>query len=83
MKLQVYSIFDNAFCAYMQPSYYPTKLVAIREFSDQVNKSEKLKEHAADYSLFKLGEFDDESGQFVNDLEKVANALEFLETHQA
>lgn len=66
MKLGIFSMYDSAVKAFMQPFFSPTKGAAIRSFTDAVRREENLKAHAGDYSLFFLGEWDDASGAFVS-----------------
>lgn len=63
MKVNVYSIFDEKAAAYAPPFFMGHNGQAIRAFSDLVedNKS-AISRHPADYTLYKLGEFDDNSG---------------------
>ena len=67
MKLHVFAIYDIAAAAFMPPFYYPTKLQAIRAFTNLVNDHQSpVSQHPKDYRLFMLGEFNDEAGQFKN-----------------
>lgn len=67
MKLGIFSIYDTAVKAFMQPFFAPTKGAAIRSFSDAVNaEGSSFGRHAADYALFLLGEYDDSAGSFVS-----------------
>lgn len=82
MKLQVYSIFDNALKVYSQPFVLPTTAVAIRSFSELLkDENSQIAKHPADFFLFQLAEYDDEVGQFQNmhAPQKVAHALEFTQ----
>ncbi|QCQ84714.1 nonstructural protein [Blackfly microvirus SF02] len=65
-KVQIYSVFDGAVSAYIQPFYARTKGEAIRMFSQAVNDPQsQLAKHYLDYTMFYLGEFDDGSGLFL------------------
>lgn len=65
MKLEIFAVYDSAVQAFMQPFFSPSKGAALRALTDAVNdpKHEYAK-HSGDYSLFKLGSFDDNSGLF-------------------
>lgn len=66
MKLYVVSIFDSAAQAFTQPGFVLATGLAVREFTDQANKSDsQVSKHPSDYSLFLLGQFDDASGSFA------------------
>ena len=69
MKLTVVSVFDKAVSAYGRPAFVPAIGSAVRSFTDEVNRSDAnnpMFGHASDFELCELGEFDDESGKFVN-----------------
>ena len=66
-KLKVVSVYDSAMEAYMRPFYTPTEAMAIRSFSDEVNRKDEnnpLSKHPTDYALHCLGEFDEDTGEF-------------------
>jgi len=68
MILTIVSIFDQATQAYSRPVFVQSTGVAIRSFSDEVNRNEPNNEmirHPADFALFHLGTFDDATGEFV------------------
>ena len=67
MKLQVCSVRDSALDAFSRPFFVPTTGVAVRGFREEANRqgSEVMKS-PADYELFLLGTFDEESGKFEN-----------------
>src|SRR3954469_11190226 len=80
MRLQIFSVYDKAVQAFLQPFYSRSKGEAIRSFGEAVNdKEHPFAKHAADYSLMQLGEFDDQSGIFhTADPVRVISALESL-----
>ena len=68
MKLILCSVYDRAADAYARPMFVPSTGVAIRSFSDEVNRSDpenQLFNHADDFDLFEFGEFDDNTGKFT------------------
>lgn len=63
-KLVIFSIFDKKAVAYNQPFYYHQKGQAIRALQDNVNEpNSPISKHPEDYALYKIGEFDDLSGE--------------------
>lgn len=67
MKLQIVAIRDRALGAYMRPAFVPSLGVALRGFTDEVNrKDSEIAAHPDDYDLYHFGEFDDEAGQFAS-----------------
>lgn len=67
MKLSVYSIFDSAASAFVQPFMMHNDGLAIRAFQDNVNAKEEnnISKHPEQFTLFKLGEFDDKTAQYT------------------
>ena len=68
MKMVICSIRDSAADAYGRPFFLPSVGVAIRSFTDEVNRSSEdnqIYQHPEDFDLFELGEFDDTTGRFV------------------
>lgn len=66
MKLKVYSVFDSKLATFGRPWYEMTDAAAIRVFSDAVNDgsnpNNQWYKHPEDFSLYCLGDFEDESG---------------------
>jgi hypothetical protein len=66
MKQQIYSIHDSKAEAFLPPFFLNNKHLAIRAFTDGINDpNTSLYKHPEDYSLFHLGEFDDDTGSIV------------------
>lgn len=80
MKLHIFSIYDSAVGAYMQPFFARSTGDAVRSFQDAVNDPKtSFNAHSSDYTLFYLGTFDDDSGTFgASVAERVTSALEML-----
>lgn len=79
-KMKIYSIYDTKAEAYMQPWYARTKGEALRSFEQAVNDPQsQLSKHPSDFTLFELGEFDEQMGILTPNLSKYAlgTAIEF------
>ncbi len=78
MKLNIYSIFDAASGLYSRPFYTQSDGEAIRSFSDIATDSDHpTGKHTKDYTLFRLGIFDDTNGKLTDELNSsLCNALE-------
>lgn len=61
MKLNLYSIYDSVACVFNKPYTDINDASAIRSFSMSADKQP----HIRDYSLMKLGELDDVSGEII------------------
>lgn len=65
-KMKLYCIFDAAAKAYGAPFPAATPGVAERIFKDMVNNSQyKFGKYPEDYSLWYVGEFDEDSAEIV------------------
>jgi len=81
MMLMAFSVFDAKAEAYLRPFFAETRGLALRSFRDAANdpQSEMCK-HAADYTLFRVGVFDQASGILEPCTpESLGNALTFKE----
>ena len=67
MKLMIYSVYDKAVNAFLQPFYARSTGEAIRSFTELANDTNtNVARHPTDFVLFGLGAFDDNSGIFVS-----------------
>ncbi len=65
MKYVVVSIKDRAADAFGRPAFVPSVGVAIRSFSDEINRSDsenQMYAHPDDFDLFELASYDDSTG---------------------
>lgn len=69
MKMQVYSILDNVSGNYGNPQLGTNDATAIRATKDLINRDENIRNHASDYALYRIGEFDDQTAR-IEPLEK-------------
>lgn len=70
----VVAVYDSAVLAYNRPFVAPTSGVAVRSFSDEVNRAAPdnlMFGHPDDYALWQLAAFDDESGVFSDNTPSV------------
>ncbi|AXL14824.1 nonstructural protein [Microviridae sp.] len=64
MKVKIFAIHDSKINAHMAPFTMLNEHQAIRAFSDMVNSRDHvIGQNPGDYTLFELGEFDDNSGE--------------------
>ena len=67
MKLNICSVKDRAADAFGRPMFVPSTGVAIRSFSDELNRNDadnQLFNHPDDFDLYEFGVFDDNTGLF-------------------
>lgn len=66
MRINAYSIYDTASGVYMRPFFLEADGQAIRAFSDMaVDAEHDIGRHPEDYSLCRIGIFDNNKGQFT------------------
>lgn len=66
-KLLVISIFDRAARAFGRPVYMNAQGVAVRSFTDEVNRSHaenSMYWHPDDFELYQVSVFDEDTGAF-------------------
>lgn len=80
MKLKMFTIYDSKAFAYLPPFYLHKEEMAQRAFGECVNSKEhQFGKHPQDYTLFKVGVFDDETAVCVTFApESLGNGLEHL-----
>lgn len=62
----VYSVYDQVSCLFGFPVLFPRDAVATRNFVDLVSSSGTvLNSHPADFSLKKIGYFDEHTGEII------------------
>lgn len=69
MRIQVFSVFDSKIGTFAQPWFSATVESGKRAFIDACSDPNTLLwKHLEDFSLFHLGEFDDDTGTFSQGL---------------
>jgi len=65
MRLQVLSVYDSKMEAYLPPIFTRSKGEALRSFEQACSEQNgNFAKHSADFTLFFLGEFDDQTAIF-------------------
>lgn len=84
MKLTAYCIYDTAAGAYMRPFFLQSDAQAIRAFKDiALDANHEVGKHPEDYALFRVGIFDDNSGELIpENRECLSTALEQVSAAQ-
>lgn len=84
MTSKIFCVYDSKMEAYMQPFFLQTKGAALRAWADTVNDPKtQFNKHPGDFTLFEIGEYNDETGTLTNFTAKInlGNALEFKITN--
>ena len=80
MKLYVFTIFDSAAGAYLRPFLLRSNGEAMRTFQNEcMNADSPLSQHPEDYSLYRIGSYDDNKGElYPEDRFCLATAMEVI-----
>lgn len=79
MKTQIFAIYDSTLKLYQQPHFCINRGHALRMVQDIMDRGDSpLSKHSNDFTLFELGEYDDETGKLKSlaTPEKVAGCWE-------
>ena len=69
MRLVLFSIYDSAAGSFMRPFPVASDQQAHRAFKDLVTDADHpIGKHPEDYTLHRLGVFDDQTGEFHNEI---------------
>jgi uncharacterized protein (DUF2344 family) len=79
-KLNIYSIRDKKAEAYMKPFFLPQDGLAIRAIKESLMEQNQLSMHAADFCLYRIGQFDEESGSIENCLPQYISEVSAIQT---
>lgn len=82
MKRKIVAVLDAAASTFGTPFFVVSTGQAVRSFKDEINRPAEdnpLNRHPEDFTLYCLGEYDDETGEIVPALEHVARATDFKE----
>lgn len=78
MIVEAYAVHDSAVGAYNQPLFFRSRGEAVRAFQDACGKESNFVAHPADYSFFRIGQFDDQTGVFTPvEPERICGANDF------
>ncbi len=82
MKHFIFTIYDSKAEAFLPPFFMHQKGMAIRAFTDSVNNEQsQISLHPADYNLFHIGEFDDNSAEItITTKTPMGNGIEFVKS---
>ncbi len=83
MILKTFVIYDSKVEAYNAPFCFPSRGQALRQFQDLANDRQSIIfKHAADFTLFEIGEFDDANAMvLIMDHINLGKAIEFQSAH--
>lgn len=81
-QLKTLSVYDKAVGAYLPPFNVRSIPEGVRAFADMANREgHSFNNHPADYTLFLIGDFDEETGLYTQDgaHSSLGTALELMD----
>lgn len=79
MTYNVYAVKDELTNMFFAPMYYKSEAEAKRHFKTQMNNNPDWKYNSSDYGFYKLGTFNDETGEFVSEVSKEINGRSVID----
>lgn len=86
MKIAIFSVYDSKTKIFGQPNFLINKGAAIRAWSEAANdKQSNIGKHPADYTMFYIADWDDETGTItMRDVkENLGTAIEYIRTEDS
>jgi hypothetical protein len=84
MITQVFSLFDTKAGIYGQPFFMQHVSQAVRAVQDLCSDGETtVGRHPADFTLCRLGQFDDNTGAFAAEYQNIGPCVSFIERRHA
>lgn len=84
--MQAFAVYDQAANAYLGPWLFPTTAVALRAFEQTVaDENSDFHKHAADYTIFRIGEWNTELASLTpleHGHQNLGTALQILKEKQ-
>lgn len=74
----LYAVKDELTQTFLTPAYFNTEDEAKRMFKTQVNNIDLWKDNSSDFSLYKVGTWDNETGTLIPIIEKIISGRSVL-----
>lgn len=78
MIFGLYVVKDELSNHFFNPTPFQSKEEAERQFKTNVNNIELWKSNPSDFSLFKVGEYNEETGEITPVMEKIGSGHSYL-----
>lgn len=79
MILEFYVVKDELAGTFLAPTLMNNEELAKRQFKTQINTIELWKQNSSDFSLYRLGTFNDETGEIKYNPEKIVGGRSVLD----
>lgn len=79
MNLSVFALYDQKAKAFLQPFFLPNEEVAKRAMTQHLqNPDTEISKFPSDYTLFQLGDYDDNTGEIKPEKTPVCSLVELI-----
>ena len=79
MITPMYAVKDELSGIFLSPVMMRNDNEALRAFKSQVNHTDIWKDNPGDFGLYRVGEYNDATGEIVPEFEKIASGRSVLE----
>lgn len=77
MKIQIVALFDKKVGMYEKPGFARHLGDALRDYEHlRKDVNTKIGKNPEDFDLWKLGTYDDETGEFINDRQQLVSGIQ-------
>lgn len=76
--MNIYAVKDELAGGFLNPRLFRTRGEAERDFREAVNSIDLWKNNASDFSLYELGAYDENTGEIVQDIQKIGSGHSYL-----
>ena len=70
-NINIYAVKDELTDTFLQPLFHESDLEVTRIFAYQINNTPIWKDNPADFSLYKLGKFNEETGEIESKVQRM------------
>lgn len=81
MIVQIYAVKDELAQRFKYPQYFQSKEEALRDFKTNMNETTLWRSNPGDFNLYRLGEYNDETGIYKSELELICGGRSVLDDY--
>ncbi len=86
MKLNIYAVYDKVAQAYKQPLIFQNRdEIVVRMMKNTLlddRESSEFKNNPLDFAIYRLGKFDDNTGEITSDIAKIVDISTLLDPEE-
>lgn len=78
MISELYAVKDELTQMFLTPTHFNSEDEAKRQFKSQINTIPLWKDNSSDFSLYRVGTYNNETGELTSNIEKIINGRSVL-----